>query len=431
MKLAVILLCIAFCLTAPAAAQTPVGEAFTIGAYYSMPTLNPMDNFSWDYGFMDMARIGCNFIIVSGNAWANQWSAIKNWDMAGVTSYNVSNDYQGPGTWNVGTIEPGIIITRGFQDGLMLNGQYVGDAIVGFVMADEVECINGGQGLTADEQDFHRLYADIYHTHNPTREIIVNHCDPPWYDLNEKHASCSAAPTISINASRFTERRQAAQDIGLDNFTTVSLQGRISDWAAVQSSCTAIGIWGMGPCSQEVIDWLATRPNYQDAYEEILAAYFFGTQGYHPWQYNQHYAVSFVDINGDCQFGIRAGFSDAAHHIRRSHGWPGVELFNNGQPFVDCKQTPVFGAPGCDVYTAGTFTLTATVVSDSSTIVKVVFGKSTDGGAIWTNVEDTTPPYSANFPTTAGETVIFRAQAFDTTGKKSLFAANRIYINSP
>ena len=124
-------------------------------------------------------------------------------------------------------------------------------------------------------------------------------------------------------------------------------------------------------------------------------------------------------------------FDGAAIAAVAFDGWPGVELFNNGQPFVDCKQTPVFGAPGCDVYTAGTFTLTATAVSDSSTIAKVVFGKSTDGGAIWTNVEDTTPPYSANFPTTAGETVIFRAQAFDTAGKKSLFAANRIYIKSP
>lgn len=424
---ATIIFGMALCLADNSSARTPVGESFTIGAYYAMPTLEPSDNFSWDYGFMDMARVGSNYIVVGGNCGNQCWAAIKNWGMTGVTSYGELNGYPGEGAWSGATIEPGIIVTRDYNNGLTWNGEYVGDAIVGHIMTDEPEC----HGLTEDEKNFLRKFADLYHQQNPTREIIVNHCDPPWYDLNEKHATCSAAPTISVNAVRITERIQAAQDIGLDNFSTVALMGRISDWAAVHSggSCTGINEWSMVPCTQETIDWLASRPNYQDAYEEMLTAYFFGTKGFHPYIYNQHRGYSPLDIDGNCQYGIRAGFSDAAHDLRRSHGWPGVELFNNGQPFTDCKVTPAAGGVGCDVYTAQTFILTATAVSDSGLIDKVIFGKSTDSGATWTSIEDAAAPYSANFATSAGETVIFRAQAVDTAGKKSIFSANRIYIN--
>ena len=62
-----IVLSIILCSIVTAAAQEPVGENFTIGAYYAMPQLEPQDKFSWDYAFMDMARIGCNRIVISGN----------------------------------------------------------------------------------------------------------------------------------------------------------------------------------------------------------------------------------------------------------------------------------------------------------------------------------------------------------------------------
>ena len=84
------ILILAFC-TGWVHAQAPVGESFTLGAYYAMAQLEPKDNFSWDYAFMDMARAGCNRIIVSGNCWANQWAAIKHWGMKGITSYGELN----------------------------------------------------------------------------------------------------------------------------------------------------------------------------------------------------------------------------------------------------------------------------------------------------------------------------------------------------
>ncbi len=74
---------------------TPAGENFTIGVYYAMLWLEPQDNFSWDCAFMDMARSGCNFVVISGNCWADQWAAIKHWDMKGVTSYGQLNGHPG------------------------------------------------------------------------------------------------------------------------------------------------------------------------------------------------------------------------------------------------------------------------------------------------------------------------------------------------
>ena len=392
-----------------AAAQEPVGEDFTIGAYYAMPQLEPHDNFSWDYAFMDMARIGCNRIVVSGNCWSDGWAAIKHWDMKGITSYSQLASYTDP--WDPCDMVSNIIETRDFYDNLFWNGEHVGDTAIGHIMTDEPEC----QGLTEDEKNFLRAWADIYHQYNPTREVWINHCDPPWYDLNEKQASCSAAPTIAINSVRIADRIQAAKDIGLENFTVVALLGHITDWA--DNQCGRINYWDMGPCTQEVFDWLATRSNYQDAYEEMVTAYYFGALGFHPYMYNQHRGYSLVDANGNDQYGIRDGFDDAAHDLRGSHGWPSVELFNNTELFNDRGNYP-----------AGTFTLTAQGISPSETIEKVIFGKTTNGGSDWETIEDTTPPYSASFSATAGTTVIFRARAVDTNGKKSIYAANMIYV---
>jgi len=389
-----------------------VGEDFTIGAYYAMPQLQPTDNFGWDYAFMDLARNGCSRIVVSGNCWADGWAAIKHWGMKGLTSYGQLIEYPGPGNWDPSDLVAGIIVKRDLEDGFIWNSEYVGDAIIGHIMIDEPEC----HGLTEDEKDYLRAWADVYHQYNPTRSVWVNHCDPPWYDLNEKEASCSANATVVINGQRIVDRIQAAQAIGLENFTTVSLQGHLSAWAG--GSCNAINYWNMDPCTQDVFDWLAGRTQYQDAYDMMIAAYFFGSKGYQPWQYNQHYAVSFVDIDGNDQYGIRAAFNDAAHDIRRAHGWPSVQLLNNGVPFNDRGNYP-----------AGQFTLTEQATSDSGAIEKVIFGKSTNGGSDWQSVEDTTAPYSADFSTSAGETVIFRAQAVDTNGKKSIYAANMVYIN--
>ncbi len=392
----------------------PVGEDFTIGVYYAMPWLQPKDNFSWDYAFMDMARSGCNFIVVSGNCWADQWAAIKHWDMQGVTSYGELNAYPGPGKWKRDDMLKGIHETRDRLKSMVWDGQHVGDACVGHIMTDEPEC---PPGLTEDNKNFLRAWADVYHQRNPKRKVYVNHCDPNWYDLHEKHATCSAAPTIAVNSDRIAARVLAARKIGLKNFTYVALLGRISDWSGGEAR--HVEYWNMGPATPDVFKWLALRPHSLDAYEMMITAYCCGTAGFHPYMYNQHRAVSLVDNNGNGQYGIREGFSNAAHDIRRSHGWPGVTLRNNGSRFTDRG-----------TYSAGEFKLTADAVSDSETIAKVVFGKSTNGGSNWETKEDETAPYSTTFSTNPGETVIFRARAVDADAKRSIYAANMIHIAS-
>ena len=397
--------------SAVAEPQPPVGEAFTIGVYYAMPWLEPKDSFSWDYAFMDMARSGCNFVVISGNCWADQWAAIKHWDMRGVTSYGQLNAYPGPGKWKPADFVLGIQEQRQRLKSAIWKGEHVGDACVGHIMTDEPEC----RGLPEDKQKYLRAWADVYHQHNPGRRVYVNHCDPKWYDLHEKHATCSAAPTIAVNSGRITERIQAARAIGLQNFTMVALLGRMSDWSG--NKAAQITYWNMGQATPEVFAWLASRTNGQDAYEQMITAYCFGAQGFHPFMYNQHRAVSLVDRHGNGQYGIRKGFSDAAHDLRRSHGWPGVSLSNNGSPFADRG-----------TYSASDFTLKADAVSDSGTIAKVVFGKSTDGGGIWETHTDDTMPFTARFTTEPGQTVIFRARAVAADGRKSIYAANMIHI---
>ena len=400
----------------PAAASfplAPIGDEFTIGVYYAMPWLEPKDNFSWDYAFMDMARSGCNFVVISGNCWANQWAAIKQWGMTGVTSYNQLIAYPGPGKWKPSDFVAGIEEQRERLKSFVWNGEHVGDAVVGHIMDDEPEC----RGLTEDEKDYLRAWADVYHRQNPARDAYVNHCDPEWYDLNEKHATCSAAPTIAVNSARIRDRIKAARSIGLKNFTVVALLGRMSDWSG--NKADMIEYWNLGRATPEVFDWLASRTNYQDAYEGMITAYCYGATGFHPYIYNQHRGYSLVDKEGNGQYGIRTGFSDAAHDLRRSHGWPGVTLSSNSSPIRDRG-----------TYPAGHFTLTAQAVSDSGTIEKVVFGKSSDGGSTWQTDEDATAPYSATFSTDPETTVIFRARAVAADGKKSIYAANMIHISN-
>jgi hypothetical protein len=391
----------------------PAGETFTIGAYYSMPQLEPKDNFSWDYAFMDMARIGCNRIVVGGSCWPDGWAAIRNWGMKGITSYHWLNSYPGEGKWDRSTLEGLNRVQKRDVDNLVWGGKSVGGTIIGHIVTDEPEC--DASTITGDQIEFLRVWSDVYHEMNPGRDAWVNHCDPPWYDFNENQASCSAAPTIAPNSSRIIERRKAAREIGLDHFTVVALQGRLSDWGA--NRCDRIEGWSLGPCSEAVFDWLDSRTNQEDAYEMMITAYAWGSPGFHPYQFNKHRGYSIVDIDGNDNAGIRAGFSAAAHDLRRAHGWPGVELFHAGQPFDDRGRYP-----------AGDLALTAEAVSDSGTIAKVIFGKSTNGGSNWEATEDDTAPYSATFPAEAGQTVIFRARAVDSEGRKSIFSANMIHV---
>ena len=415
MRIAIICTVI-FCLCATTFAVKSPQESFRIGVYISMG--NTGDTFVWDYMFMDLARIGCNYAVVSGNCYAGQWAAAKHWGIAGVNTYSIMNYYPGAGAWSPDDLESLVLSEKGTLDIMYHNGEYVGDAVVGRNIVDEPEA-HGGK-LTEDEQDFLRTYSDFYHLHLPDRDVYVNHSNPPWYDLHESKVSCSTGATIMVNSQRISDRINHAQSRGFENYSVVCQTANIAWW--MNNDCGNINAIGLGPCSQAVKDWLAARNTYQDVYEMLSAAYLAGANGCTAYRYNYYLggleAYAFVDPNGNDNGGRRAGYSDAAHDVRRAQGCPSVTLANNGVPFNDRGN-----------YSAGQFTLTADAESVSGTIQKVIFGKTTNGGSDWETIEDTTAPYSAAFSTSAGQTVIFRSQAVDTTGKKSIYAANMIYTN--
>ena len=403
---------------APPEAAAPVGEAFTIGAYYRFQCKT--DTYDWDYALMDMARIGCNRVVASGNLWADSAAALKNWGMTAITAYSQLINYPGTGIWPDALMTNNIVETAGRYAGFTMNGEHVGDVVVGHIMIDEPECREHPE----DEINYLRHWADLYHQHNPGREVYVNHCDPPWIDFHEKRASCSANATIIVNGDRITDRIAAAQSIGLPNFTTVSLQGYMHDWATgggATDGCKSFDYWAMGPCPG-VKDWAAARTHHQDTYEMMLVAYLFGSDGYQPYIYNTPYGSAIVDADGNDNQGIRAAFRAAAHDIRRSHGWPGVDMSNDGVEFEDHA-----------TYPAGPITLAAEAEAASSTIAKVVFGKSVDKGVSWVTIEDRTPPYTATFDVSGApgrDSVIFRARAVDAAGRRSVFDANLVRIGN-
>jgi len=389
-------------------------EDFELGVYYQIPRL-AQDNFDWDYAFMDLARIGCNRMVVGGScSQFNQfWAAAKHWGIKGIASYGRLAEYPGPG-WDPNDMIDHVLAYNSAFDSLSYNGELVGDNVIGYAFVDEPEAHGG---LDEDRQDYLRAYADIWHQYESYREIYVNHSYIPWYDLHEDQVSVSTGPTIIPNGARILSHIGEAHRLGFDNFTVVAQVLHIAVW--MDHQCSRIEAFGFGDCSQEVFDWLDSRSRYQDVYEEMLAAYTLGAKGFTAYQYNAHsFEYSLVDIDGNDNNGKRAGYSDAAHDIRAAQGWPGVKLYNNGQPFNDRGNYP-----------PGQFTLTADATSSSGTIEKVIFGKTTDGGGIWTTIEAPTGPYSATFSASSGETVIFRAQAVDTAGKKSIYDAYMIYIN--
>ena len=117
-------------------ASGAVGEDFTVGVYYAMPSIATTDNFDTDYGFMDLARNGVNFVVRIGNAWSNHWAALKHWDIQGITSYNRLGSYPGPGNWDPCDFHSEIMGERDFYDGMYYDGEYVGDACIGYVFQE-------------------------------------------------------------------------------------------------------------------------------------------------------------------------------------------------------------------------------------------------------------------------------------------------------
>ncbi len=80
--------------TVPYPHFAPVGDAFLIGVYYSMPSVSNDDKFRWEYAFMDIARHGGNFIVTIGPTYAEHWAVLKHWYIRCITEYNRNNEYK-------------------------------------------------------------------------------------------------------------------------------------------------------------------------------------------------------------------------------------------------------------------------------------------------------------------------------------------------
>jgi len=352
---------------------------FSIGVYHEWDT---GENYNWDYGLMVLARNGCDTIVTSSsyNRGAQFWAAAKHWQIKGIGSYAVLNNGTPP---DYPVDEPAlttwILANKDYWDNLMWNGEHIGDNFVGRVVSDEPEC---GDGLTEAEIDFIRAYCDLNLALDPDRQTWVNHCGPPWYDLHEVNASASVWSVISVNSWRLDEMITEAQNKGFAGFVPVQFTRRLSD---TMTDCLGLISNGLAPpCLPETFQWLKSRTNYKDIYEQMITGFLRGAAGCRFYRFNgfdpnidleENYA--FLDADGfDLNYRM-AAFGAAARAIRSAQGWPSVTLARKVSP----RNTP----PLMDrrKYPAGSITLTALPVPGSLPVQKVVFGKSTNGGATW------------------------------------------------
>ena len=399
---------------------TSTAQSFQIGVYYP---LSAEDNFGWDYGLMNLARNGCDHMVVSSafNRPASFFAAAKNWNIKCIASYGVLNYVAELGS-DVAAMTSSIQTRKNYWDSLLYAGDLVGDIVIGTIVSDEPESTGGGLGLTVPQQDFIRAYCDIYHTiNNPTRSTYVNHSNPPWHDLHEDKVTATMGPIININASEIDERIAEAQGLGFANYGVASHAIRFAERITNGASAFASGF--SPPFTQEFYDWLHSRTNYQDVYEMMETAFLQGANGYNVWTYNEPSSgYSLVDVDGNDHNGRMRAYGDAARDIRAVQGWPMITLARK----ISTRNTPLLRDRR--KYPSGSITLVAIAGLGNSSIDKVVFGKSTNGGAFWTTVEDNSFPYETTFSLLAGETVILRAQAVDTAGQGSIYAASMIYV---
>lgn len=390
--------------------------SFEIGVYYGPK--DPSDNFNWDWALMDMARNGCTEMVVSSPMSWNSlfWYAAKNWGIKAIAGYNILNDGAPDYIINESQMTASILANKQYWDSMSPTA----DNMIGFMLCDEPE---GGGGLSTAKQDYVRKYCDLYKINDPTRQSYINHAGLPWYDLHEAQSS-SSAPRIFINHQYLYDTKAEAQRLGKDGFTCVPQINRISD--GIDGHSDRIYGLNMGFGTQEAIDFIASRTAYQDVYEEMMTSYICGTKGCVGYTYAPEMSTtvySLVDQNGLDNDYRRKGFGDAASDIRASQGWPSVTL---KRKVTMTKKIPLYDRRN---YPAGSITLNAaTTTASGSTLSKVIFGMSTDGGASFSTAEDTTYPFENTYTLVAGTTVILRAQAVDSLNRKSIWAANMIYV---
>jgi len=397
---------------------------FEMGVYY-YPLSTSGDNYSWDYGLMDLARNGCGDIAVSATGeWSEQaLAAVKHWDMEFIQAYNILNSAPNDYEVNETAITDWILSTKANWDGKSWNGESLGNTITGWLIADEVEC---GSGLTEPQKTWLRAFCDLHATLDPNRATIVNHCYPyDWYDLHEDEASATTGPILMINSQMIDYRVTEANSLDFDSFTAVTHPVKLSGWI---TTCASVNYWTVRfgpPCTQAMFTLLGDRSNYMDVYEQIQTAYLHGARGDRVYTYNNYSnGYSLVDANGNDYNGRMSGFGDAARDIRANQGCPGVTFVQklddgNTAPIVDYQK-----------FSPNDITLVATPTAGSAAIDKVVFGKSINGGADWTTSEDSSSPYEATFSLDARLRTILRAQAVDVNSNKSVYAAVMIDVNN-
>jgi hypothetical protein len=403
-------------------------QDYDIGVYYQYyepGDSSNLDNYGYDWALMDLARNGCMKLFVSGNCLDSIfWATAKNWGMTGATCYNILNGFPGSNPpVNDDVITQDILAGKTAMDSLNYMGLSLKDVFVGMMLEDEVECAN----LTTGQQNLLRRYCQLYAVNDPNRQAYINHCYPPWYDLDEGHPTASTGCTIDYNHWRIQNDVNEAQRLGYPSFTAVAQFSRIADW--MNRNCANVNYYGFGPCTMAQLSWLASRTTYQDSYDEMMMPYLYGADGVMVWIYNMganssYYCYSMVDANGNDNDLKRQAYGDAARAIRASQDWPTVGLYR----YVG-RRLPVMPLFDRRKYPAGAITL-ATTYSGTAPIQQIVYGMSTTGGASWTS-QTLAAGTNATFTLTAGTTVILRAQSVDTLGRKSIWAANMIYVVDP
>jgi hypothetical protein len=360
-------------------------DNFDIGVYY-YGTGPPNENFDSDYGLMDVARNGGTSIIVdsSYNRGAKFWATAKSWGLKGIPTYGILNE--APQTESEMT--NWILSNKNYWANLIWAGDVVGDNIIGYLIADEVEC---GNGMSTMDQDFLRMYCDLFKVLDTSRSIYINHCyHTGWYDLHEDQATTSLYPYGANDSQQIITGVATAQSLGLDSFVVVR-------------QCDGHG--------------------YDNIYTQMVIAFQYGAKAFNTYTYvGGGDFQSLVDSNGDDNNYRMSAFGDAARDIRAYQGWPSITLAR--------KISPINTSPLMDrrKYPAGDINLIAKPIQGNAPIQKVVFGKSINGGATWQSVEDSSYPYEITYSLNVGETVILRVKAVDTSGQSSICAANMIDV---
>ncbi len=256
-------------------------QDFSIGVYHGW---NTGENYSWDYGLMVLARNGCDTIVASSsyNRGSQFWAAAKHWQIKGIASYAVLNSGTGPDyPIDEAALTTWILSNKDYWDNLMWNGGHIGDNIVGRIVSDEPEC---GDGMTEAEKNYIRAYCDLNLTLDPDRQTWVNHCGPPWYDLHEVNASASVWSAISVNSWRIDEMITEAQNKGFAGFVPAQFSRGFSN---TMTDCLGLIFNGFAPpCLPETFQWLESRTNYKDVYEQMITGFLRGASGCRFYRFN-------------------------------------------------------------------------------------------------------------------------------------------------